>query len=159
MNEITNQVVEAKSKDGKKIMIGPDWFSAFNASTLEGVERGDTVSFVYTLKGDWKNIKGSVRKGEGTATDAIAPIKSSTPHFSRGNFPIHPLDGQRSIIRQNSLTNSVATAKLLLTGEEDVAVATDFIISIAREFEKYSAGDLDREAAEAELKELTKVVR
>lgn len=158
MNEITNQVVEAKSKDGKKIKIGEDWFSAFNASTLEGVERGDTVSFVYTLKGDWKNIKGSVRKGEGTATDAIAPIKTSTPHFSRGNFPIHPLDGQRSIIRQNSLTNAVVVAQMQFS-REDTLPTNEEIISIAREFEKYSAGDLDREAAEAELKELTKVVR
>ena len=52
-------------------------------------------------------------------------------------------------MRQNSLTNAV---KFLTALKSDPTV--DNVIDVARQFEAYSCGDLDRIAAEKSLKEV-----
>lgn len=81
--EMNNVYVEAKARTGKSIKVGEDWFGAFAASQLEGVEKGDTVSFTYTVteKGDrtYKNIKGNVKKESGASTPVSASSSGSSP--------------------------------------------------------------------------------
>ncbi len=159
MNSIKNTEVAAKSRDGKKIKVGEEWFSAFSPSTLSEVNTGDFVSFDFYIKGDWKNIKGTVKK-EGSVVETITDVKSNPPKFAKGNFPIHPLDGQRSICRQNALTNALTfiSLNISITGAHE-PISTDDVLATASVFEAYTAGDSDREAAENELAELTKVIK
>lgn len=83
--------------------------------------------------------------GGGGAAPSATPTRSTS--YSRGKFPIAKDDGQISIIRQNALTNAVklvTEAKGLGANIED-SVST--ILDIARVFEAYTSGDVDREAA------------
>ena len=148
MSMITG-VVEVKSRTGKSIKIGDLWYSAFTVATLDGVERGDEVSFESVLDktGKYNNIKGSVKKGAGGT--AAAPT-------AEGSFKVlkPTLDRERSIIRQNALTN----ARELY---EWVRASTDYdgtaethcseIIKMARLFEAYTSGDADIEVAKEAL--------
>lgn len=159
---IMNGVVEAVARSGKAIKIGADWYSAFTVAGLNGAAVGDNVEFVYTettKEGTtYRNIKGSVKvKGSAPAPAAgggEAPAR--TPAYSKGgrSFPVGPLDPERSIIRQNALTQA-NTLFRTLTGEKGASglsttAAAQGLIDIARIFESYSAGDMDAaEAAEA----------
>lgn len=143
-------VVEAKTRTGKAIKLGEDWWSAYSAATLADINKGDTVSFEGVLKGDYKNIKGKVTKtGEGTVV--------SSSSWKTGDVPVlrPKLDRDRTIIRQNALTN--ARELVVGMGENEVEGASDAvekIIQIAREFEAYTSGDLDIEEASAKLTEM-----
>lgn len=69
-------------------------------------------------------------------------------------FPVPALSPERAIIRQNALTNArelyVGTLDPKTAKDVDLADAAQHIISIARMFEAYSTGDLDKAAAMAE---------
>jgi hypothetical protein len=119
------------------------------------VSAGDVVSFNYEETKYGKEVDPkSVVIGAAPAATAVAAPAARAPSFSRGGFPIPALDGQRSIIRQNALTN----ARELYVGAAggkpfpvDSTATTKAIIDIARKFEAYSAGDLDAAEAAAEL--------
>ena len=69
------------------------------------------------------------------------------------SFPVEPLAPERTINRQNALT---AAAKLF--GQHgidntDLPALVDDIIQVARNFEAYTTGDMDREEAEAMLEQ------
>lgn len=158
---IKSGVVEAMARSGKGMKIDGEWYSGFTAGVLNGAKVGDNVSFTYTettKEGTtYKNIKGSVSISDGpTASEASAPARTaggSTGGWSKGgrSFPVGPLDPERSIIRQNALTQ--ANKMMENTGPEsdDLAGWSEhalMVIAVARIFESYSAGDMD--AAEAE---------
>jgi hypothetical protein len=121
---------------------------------------GDTIEFTFTEGTYGKDVeKGTVRvisKGvpgltaPSPSNDGPAPARSYGPP-SRP-FPIPLLHGDRAIIRQNSLTNAVKlftdstdTESLIkMTSDELV----DHVLKIASRFEEYSAGDVERRAAE-----------
>lgn len=143
MSEV-NGVVEAVRKDGKGLCVDGQWYSSFNP--IAGVSRGDTVSFTYAEKGSFKNIKGTVRGGTG---GSAAPAAASAAPAGRkfGGFPIDVKDGQRSIIRQNALTNARELVSSVTGAKKvDEAMVAE-IIAVARKFEAYSTGDLDIEVA------------
>jgi hypothetical protein len=88
-----------------------------------------------------------------TPTPAAAPAKSYSSYNAKV-FPIPPLHGDRSIVRQNALaraTDLFIAARGAKAFDLD-GMALDLVISFARKFEAYTAGDLDM--AEA-LKEET----
>lgn len=151
MSIITGEV-EAKAKTGKSIMVNGVWYSAYSSATLDGVSKGDTVSFEEQVKGSFHNIKGKVSVGgspvEGcTATGATVPAKVGLPI---------KLDRERSIIRQNALTNAreyVIYAKRA-NDNFNVDIDTPLIIEIAREFEAYTSGDADIAAAKKMVSEM-----
>lgn len=68
-------------------------------------------------------------------------------------FPVPALSPERAIIRQNALTNARELYVGTLTGKKEVALddAAQHIIDIARIFEAYSTGDIDKAAAMAEV--------
>lgn len=93
---------------------------------------------------------------------APAPRAAPTGTSNKGTFPIPALDGQRSIVRQNALTNArelvtehqklsfLKDKTMLLPTLDDAAV---LIEHYARKFEAYTAGDIDLEAAKKEVAE------
>ncbi len=118
-------------------------------------KEGDDITFDFTEGSYGKEVTdGSVvvaGRSAAPAPRAPSPVPASVPKVG---FPIAPLDGQRSIIRQNCVTNArevfVAAhgGKPFAMSADEVA---DAIISLARKFEAYSAGDLDVAVAKAKV--------
>jgi hypothetical protein len=134
--------------------VGGAWYSTGFKDPK--VNAGDVVSFDYNT-GSYGNEADpkSITKGSAPAA-ASSPVTRVIPAVSSGKgvFPIPALDGQRSIIRQNALTN----ARELFVGAAggkpmawDESAMCDSIINMARKFEAYSAGDLDAEEVAAEM--------
>ena len=152
---IINGTVEAKSFNPKfgsyGMLVDGKWY---NSKYEIKAEKGDEVEFDDGGKNYIKGLKVVSSGGDSATSSASGP---STParsvgggYGNRGKFPIGKDDGQRSIIRQNSLARAIEALEAtdLLTGiDPNDLVST--IISTARLFEAYSAGDIDREAAEA----------
>jgi hypothetical protein len=98
-------------------------------------EKGDEVTIDYEtnakgyndIKEMWVTGKGSVETRGGSAI-----VKSNIREF-----PVGPLAPERAINRQNALTNAVKYAE----GEH---LSVDDVIEIARKFEAYTTGDMDR---------------
>lgn len=151
MSNVTG-VVKAKSanKFGFGIMVNDKWY---NSKFEIPCEKGDEVSFDDGGKAYVKDL-AVVNAGKGSA--GVAAVSTAAKAvagsgYSRGVFPLPPNDGSRSIVRQNSITNATVLVsalinnKLLDKGTDWVATIT----GIAREFEKYSSGDLDVELGKA----------
>ena len=69
-------------------------------------------------------------------------------------FPVPALSPERAIIRQNALTNARELYVGTLTGKKETLALDDaaqHIIDIARIFEAYSTGDIDKAEAMAEV--------
>lgn len=110
--------------------------------------KGDTVSFETERKFGKQQIM------EGTLGKAAAGAASSPPKTGasggggwggKGVFPVPKNDGQRSIIRQNAVTNAraiVADCGGLLEGESVEQYAAR-VIATAELIEQYTTGDLD----------------
>lgn len=157
-------VIEAVARTQKSFKIGEDWFSVFNASDLNGAQAGDEVEFDYSINNrggkDFLNVEGSVTiTSEGTAQRrAPAPQRQqrATPASrapaargaaggrsagaSAGSPSSDPR--QRSIVRQNSLTQANALyatlSKAGLLGDQGVEDAVAEVIGMAKEFERFS---------------------
>ena len=129
------------------------WYS--NGFTRPVYVAGDEVEFDFTSSTYGNQVtKGTIRtvgKGSAPVAGSSAPAApyAAKPYNRNGTFPIEATDGQRSILRQNALTN----ARELFTCPSAKGVIVDFdnaakeIVKLARHFEAYTAGDLDREAA------------
>jgi hypothetical protein len=137
------------------VLVDGEWYKC--GFTKPKCNKGDEVSFTYTegTYGKEIDVKAgalSVTSGGSAAPAASAPpsgaLKNDAPRPSyggKGVFPIPALDGQRAIVRQNSLTNAVNLFKDAVSADKkatDAAIA-DRIIAVARMFEAYSCGDLD----------------
>ena len=95
--------------------------------------------------------KGSGTSGSPVSTAASAEAPAPTRSFGPPQkvFPVPLMHGDRSIIRQNALTNArEAVAHLSFTTMPTDAEYASRIIAMARMFEEYSAGDIERRAAE-----------
>lgn len=143
--------VKAKStnKFGYGIMVNDKWYNSKEAIPCN---KGDEVEFDDGGKAYVRSLK--VTKATDTsAVSSSSPVasKGSTgASFNRGVFPIPANDGSRSIVRQNSLTNALKYAECFFpklgTGERADSYVWA-IIDIARQFEKYSSGDIDTEVS------------
>jgi len=171
MSNVSNGVVEAVRKDDKGLMIAGTWYSSFNA--FSGISKSDVVSFNFTEKGQWKNIKGPIEKVTGIAVGSESVSQPSTasaiqqelpPHYmiAKGymnkvqSFPIPVDHPDRAIVRQNSLTNAVnMCSQIPALGDSTEAIAEE-IIKVACIFEKYSTGQLEMEAAVEAVAAMTK---
>lgn len=138
--------VSSKARTGKSIQVNGEWYGVFDASSLDHVNRGDTVTFNAKKSkcGRFNNISGTVSVG---SNGASAPSGGSSPTPARSyggggrTFPVGALAPERTINRQNALTNAIAYHK-------DADVDTNIIINTARIFEAYTTGDLDQQEAE-----------
>lgn len=125
------------------------------------IQMGDEVTFEWSQRGQYKNIMGRVTKTGNTGTPAPASAspkpqgRSGGKGYSRGVFPIPVDDMQRSIIRQNSVTNAVAIVTKF-EGDDvvDAETAAKRVIEVAQILEEYSAGDIDARMVEEATKQL-----
>ena len=118
------------------MMVDGKWYNTKDEITAKV---GDTVEFDNGGKNYINNLR-VVDSGGGSAGYSGGTKRGGT--YSRGVFPIPKNDGQRSIIRQNSLTNAVALFSAAGQARTEVDDIRE-IIAIARMFEAYSTGDLD----------------
>ena len=151
---MVNGTVEAKSFNAKYgsygMLIEGKWY---NSKYEIKAEKGDEVEFDDGGKNYIKGLKvvssGGGSTGSSTNSSSPAARSGGSGYGNRGKFPIGKDDGQRSIIRQNSLARSIEALEAANMFEGmDPKDMVSAIISTARLFEAYSAGDLDREAAE-----------
>ena len=166
MTEVSGvvQAVSKKTVNGKygpsevvSFMVDGEWYNG--GFKKYGAIKGDNVVIEFDVGKYGKDIK-SMNVGSGAPASAVPP---SSVSYSGAGFPIPPLDKQRAIIRQNSLTNAreyVATSlnsgvdidhlnrEAGLSSSNDDAV--QLIIAIAGKFEEYSAGDIERNMLEDE---------
>lgn len=169
MPSITNAVVEQVSvkprttkfgtKDTYSFRAGGEWYNT--GFKKHNLNVGNAASFEYVDGSYGKDVDvTTIKKGTpsiATPTSTGVP-RSSASTSGKGVFPIPPLDGQRSIVRQNALTNAreLICARINHTGkwsDVDNLVVANTIIDVARIFEAYTAGDIDAEEVEREIAE------
>lgn len=117
---------------------GVEYNAGFSNRFPKEVSEGDTVEF------EWES-----KFGERQVTSGLGPGASKPKSGSSGKpFPV-PLDhGDRSIIRQNALTNARGVLEAYGVGKwSDLDDIAEEIIRIAYKFEEYSSGQ--REVNEA----------
>lgn len=162
-------VVDSVARSGKSLKIGDTWYGAFAASSLNGAKVGDNVSFTYTTTEKagvtYHNIKGSVSISD--SSPAASPGKPAAgggyaPKSAR-SFPVGPLDPERSIIRQNAMTqaNTALNNWAQLTGTSiafGIVAYAEQVIEIAKMFEAYAAGDNDLLEATKALEDVRKMM-
>lgn len=135
-------------KEIQRFQIGGNYYSG--GFKTWPVNEGDEVELSYATNAKgYNDVKGlSVTTPNpnpvaptGAAGNQAASGKGSARHVGR-TFPVDALAPERTINRQNALTNSVAFHK-------DKAATQEDIINTARIFEAYTTGDIDRAEAEA----------
>lgn len=129
-----------------------------------GVKVGDEVDFEFesTKYGNAVKFESIKVNGAASSTSFVAK-KPWVPSAPRGvgagvytkPFPIPLLHGDRAIIRQNALTNArelvsnfYNTEGTTYNTEKGMKELARFVITVAREFEAYSAGDVERMEAD-----------
>lgn len=166
-------VVEGMTADGKRFKLDDgEWYSVFNSSQAKGVSTGSFIEFMYTSTNKdgrtYNNIKGSVTVGTSPASRPVTGTSPSAAPASGGytdsrgfvlkQFPVPALHPDRSIIRQNSLTQANSMFDtfygVACDGIGSAKEAAEKIIEIARMFEAYSCGELDEAIAMAAVKEM-----
>ena len=83
--------------------------------------------------------------GAPTSTAAAAPKAGTYSSYKEKVFPVPPLHGDRAIVRQNALaraTDIYIAARGAKPFELELSTL-DLVISFARKFESYTAGDID----------------
>lgn len=144
-------IVEEKSVKDRRTPYGEKKATSFkiNGEWYSGgfkhwdVDQGDEVSLTYvTNDKGYKDVKGCAVKAKG----AGAPPPANTGVRSAGrSFPVDPLAPERTINRQNALTAAVAFCNHSAPPGECLP---EDVISVARIFEAYTTGDVERLAAE-----------
>ncbi len=151
-------------KDTYYFYVGGEKYST--GFSRHNLNRGDVVSFSFSTDryGNQVDVKAISKAAEGMAPKGPAAAPAAKPAErpaysggSKGVFPIPPLDGQRSIVRQNALTNArevythyISMGKTSAIGTDELERAAMGIVAIAKLFERYTAGDMDLEEVEAE---------
>lgn len=155
VQSITNKSITTKLgiKPVYSAQVGGQWFDfGFKKPTFNV---GDNVTFEYTDGTFGKKADpASVSVAGGTLP---APKSAMLPSYNGKAFPVPALHPDRSIVRQNSVTNArelVSSAGTFYDSGEPTEFkvnswdeAADIIIKLARKFEAYSCGDLDVERA------------
>lgn len=157
----TSGTIEAVARNGKAFKIGEDWFSVYKAAQLGDAQKGDDVEFDYVEKKVggtvFLNVEGNVnivgggssepeerpaRSARGGGSAPARTARSEAPARSGGGSSGSEQQRQRSIVRQNSLTQAnnllAAMARMgtLEGGPEELA---ELAVQLAKDyFEPYS---------------------
>lgn len=114
----------------------------YNSNYEIKAQKGDVVEFDDGGKKYCQKLKVINSSGAGYAPPTGKPASQASGRM--GPFPIPAKDGQRSIIRQNAVTNANA-----LLGNHGEPYTVEDLLQVASEIEKYTSGDLDVEKATA----------
>lgn len=152
---IVNGIVEAMTdKYGKVNCLLDDgkWYSTkpeYAPSPMP--KKGDQIEFDSGSTGKYfSKVKILGGGGASSAPTAVGkPANREITSNTSRTFPVGPLAPERTINRQNALTNAVSVSNVLFD-----EVTAEKIIEVARKFEAYTTGDLDLEEAKKALKEL-----
>lgn len=170
VQQVDSKAVNTKfgSKPTFSFQVDGQWFKT--GFTRHGLNAGDVVSFnfndgTYGKEVDAKAITkggvGGAAPGPALGLSAVGRDmvlgKPPTSYGNKGVFPIPALDGQRSIVRQNALTNAreVVVARMISQKSFGVLMddtVADAIIVLARRFEAYTTGDIDAAEVAAEMR-------
>jgi hypothetical protein len=150
---------EVKTRFGMKptysAKVDGEWFKLGFSKAPFG--KGDSISFnyeesTYGMEMDVKSV--TIAATAAPTLGASAPAGAAAaprPAFTggKGVFPIPPLDGQRSIVRQSSLANAreLYCKAHTTTSIIDLDEAAHEIVRLAKIFEAYSCGDTIAEIA------------
>jgi len=130
--------------DKYSILVNGTWYSTkMEYSTCKPV-KGDVVEF--DDGGAKYTQKMKIVSAGGGASESPNP-SATGGGAKKGGFPMAVDDTYRSINRQNALTNACNVAIYNCKCSEGTATARS-IIELAREFEAYTTGDIERYAAE-----------
>lgn len=154
MAKVSGVVEAVSTKFGKfGINVGGKWYNT-NPDWIDvQPNKGDEVEFD---DGGRNYIKGIKIVGASSGTPAPSTPARSAPASSGGRtFPVAPTAPERTINRQNALTNAVAYVGHVFNElDGSVKISPEKVIDIARMFEAYTTGDLDMEEAKAALAEM-----
>ena len=166
MSMMTGTVESISTKDvNTKFGTKPTFSMKVNGTWIKcgfkdpGVQVGyevefDGISGTYGVETKSVNV---LKKGGGTPAPAKEASVSAPKAVYGGSkvFPIPALHGDRAIVRQNALARATDLYIAARGGKpfELEGGNLDFVISLARKFEAYTAGDLDMAEAMAEDKE------
>ena len=168
MTTITNVAIEQTDSKAVRTKFGEKKTYSFKANGVwyqtgfkfSGLNVGDVVSFDYTEDQYGKQVAvASIAKGAtpvlsgGSVPSSALPVgRAPAPSYSsKGVFPIPALDGQRSIVRQNALTNARELVVAKQAGNLSVSDYAKEIVRVARYFESYTTGDMDMEEVKSEM--------
>ena len=152
MTQVTGVIEATTDKFGKfnVLMDNGKWYST-NPERAPNPRpvKGQTITFDSGSTGKYLN---SVRIEGGAPAPASKPASSSgggsfSANSTARTFPVAPLAPERTINRQNALTNAVA----YFAHFEDGVPTPENVIEVARKFEAYTTGDLDLEEAKREM--------
>ena len=141
---------ERKTAYGQKVatsfQVDGKWYSG-GFKTWE-IDKGDEVRLSYeTNAKGYDDVTGIAVLAKGAAP-AVAAAQSGVPRPGR-SFPIDALAPERTINRQNALTAAVNFVN------HGGGATTEEVIKLARYFEAYTTGDLDRDEAQAMAEMMT----
>lgn len=131
-------VVGAKTKTGKAFVLEgtKDWYSAFKASMLNGIERGDTVEFTYVKNGAFNNLRTITKVEVEKVTPA--PVVSKVEETQTGGSsttewkPKTGGYGSAEDVLGKKIGCSFQCASTLLGGRlEDVETIAEMVTSLA----------------------------
>jgi hypothetical protein len=151
--QVKGTVEAISTKFGKYgVLVNEQWYSTKPEWIDPKPQKGDVIEFDsggdgkrYLTKCKIVSTGGEAVQGGSVNTGGAA--NTSGKSFSRGAFPIDPLDGTRSIIRQNAVTN--ANTYLASNGSGNSSI--EDLLNTARKIEAYTSGDLDAEEAKAAM--------
>ncbi len=155
MTQVTGIVKEVNNRGkgkGSNILVNGIKYGCFDpvAAHIDTLVAGEEVTFGTVVNGTWTNIdnKGVIKTGNTGAVTAAPSAPKKGGAYGKA-FPIPPLDGQRSIVRQNSLAHATALVNNYCN-EMTIDQRTALVIETAKCFEAYSCGDdVEKEASEA----------
>jgi len=129
-------------KKATSFQVDGNWYSG--GFKVWEVDKGDRVRLTFeTNQNGYHDVKGIAVLEKG-APAAPTAAQSGAPRSGR-SFPVDPLAPERTINRQNALTAAVAFCNHNAGPGEFLP---EDVVSVARAFESYTTGDLDRQEVE-----------
>ena len=143
---ITNKRLESIRRDRTACKIGGIWYNLPKGQTLP-----DSIKYNSSVDAqvEGKDLINITPTGSASPKSSYGGGPSKQPQENR-KFPIGPTDYSRGINRQNALTNSVSYISIVMqqTGKH---YTPSEVIEVAREFEAYTTGDIERHEAHKKM--------
>lgn len=132
------------SNGGESIKVNGKFY---NSGYPIKAEKGDAVQFDDGGKNYVKKLR--LDNSSTSSPEQLKQPQKIQLKYDRhtGQFPVPPDHPDRSIIRQNALTNAREVLMVVYTSFTSAVEMADSIIDLARQFERYTAGDIEMEEA------------
>ena len=131
MSETFSGLITKVRKDRKGFFIDGNWYSVFASSEMDGVNKGDTVTFTFTKKGDWNNIDNGTIKVTAGAPPAASGGKSGDGGGNGSGFRTVPelnrIDGLRFAVETQAQVAGTDVKERVQSTLKIAAVYTAFI--------------------------------